>query len=204
MHSLPLPHLAMTALLSSLAHVTVGLTLRTPEAARPTPDGNFHLLRISDVDEFGRVAVPSEERIRVDDPKVIARCALRTGDVVLANRGIRAKAGLITTESPVVAGGQFFILRIHDQRLLPGFLVWFLNHPHTQRRLFEESAVSVVKAVLAPQVRGLEIPIPPRQIQSQITELFELRAREKQLINQIETLKSQLIDLTLLQAATHF
>lgn len=193
----------MTALLSSLADVMVGLTLRTPEAARPTPDGNFYLLRISDVDEFGHVAAPSQERIRVDDPKTIARCALRPGDVVLANRGTRAKAGLITEAAPVVAGGQFFILRIHDQRLLPGFLVWFLNHPHTQRKLFEESAVSVVKAVLAPQVRGLEVPIPPRQVQSQITELLALRAKEKHLVNEIEALKSQLIDLTLFQAATH-
>jgi restriction endonuclease S subunit len=191
----------MTAPLEKLADVTVGLTLRTPEAARPTPDGNYYLLKISDVDEFGQVSLSSNDRIRVDDPKAIARCGLRPGDVVLANRGTRAKAGLITQALPVIAGGQFFIIRIHDDRLLADYLVWFLNHPQTQRKLFEESTVSVIKAVPAPQVRGLEVPVPPLPVQSRIVELFALRGQEKRLVAELEGLKSHLIDTTLFQAA---
>jgi restriction endonuclease S subunit len=193
----------MTVALETLADVTVGLTLRTPDAARPTPDGNYYLLKISDVDESGRVTMGSEDRIRVDDPKAMARCGLRPGDVVLANRGTRAKAGLITQDLPVLAGGQFFILRIHDERLLPAYLVWFLNHPETQRKLFAGSGVSVIRSVLASQVREIEVPLPSIRKQNQIVALFELRNREKQLVERIESLKSHLMDASLLQAANH-
>ena len=193
----------MTATLGSLAEVTVGLTLRTPEAARPALDGNFHLLRISDIDDFGRVTPDLDIRIRVDDPKAIARHRLLPGDVVLANRGTKAKAGLITQDLPIVAAGQFYIIRIKDTRLQPAYLVWFLNHPETQRTLFEGSGVSIVRSILAPQVRNTQILLPSLATQARIVELFALRAQEQNLVRQIDSLKAQLVDRLLFKAASH-
>ena len=191
----------MKAPLGQLAEVSVGLTLRSPEAAQPSLGGNYRFLRISDIDDFGTISTESDNRIMVDDPKLVARHKVRPGDVLLANRGMRSKAGLVLKDEPVIAGNQLYIIRLRDPRVLPGFLMWYLNEPSTQKTLISGSTGAVIQSMPVHVIRELEIPIPPLHRQHLIAAIHELRAHEHALTLQLEDLKSQFISRTLMTAA---
>jgi restriction endonuclease S subunit len=83
---------------------------------------------------------------------------------------------------------------------LPGYLTWFLNHPDTQVLLKGHargtSMASISKAVLA----ELEIPIPNIQKQELVLKIFKFRNKEKNLKQQIETLREKEIQHLLINA----
>lgn len=126
---------------------------------------------------------------------------LKKGDVLFAAKGTRNFAALYENEEPpTVASTSFFVIRLHDNNVLPGYLVWFLNHPGTQTLLKGHARGTSMASISKTVLSDLEIPIPDIKRQELVLKVFKLRNEEKKLKQQIEILKEKEIQNLLINA----
>lgn len=178
--------------LANLAEISSGLTLRGADSAKAAVDGNYHLLRIGDLREDGGIQIDAPAKIKID-PSTGEKHRLRSGDVLVASKGSRATAAVFESPIPTIAGGQFFIIKLTTDRLLPSYLRWYLNLTETQARLMGSARGSSVQAIPIAEVREFEIELPSIQTQHQIVTLYELHIEEQRLLKLIAVKRSQLV-----------
>lgn len=174
-------------------------SIQTGVFAKPIQKGEIVYLQAKHFDENGEVIETLYPDLNANSK--INKHILKKGDVLFAAKGTKNFAALYENKNiPAVASTSFFVIRSHDNNILPGYLVWFLNHPITQNLLKGHargtSMASISKSVLS----ELEIPVPDIRRQELILQLFVLRNKEKKLIQQIESFKEQKIQHLLINA----
>jgi len=181
---------------TTLIHIA---TIQTGVFAKPIQNGEIVYLQAKHFDENGELIETLYPDLNSDNR--IEKHLLQKGDVLFAAKGTKNFAAWYDDDSiPAVASTSFFVIRLHEKNVLPGYLTWFLNHPRTQLLLKTHargtSIASISKAVLS----DLEIPIPDIQKQKIILKIFKLRNKEKNLKQQIETLREKEIQHLLINA----
>jgi restriction endonuclease S subunit len=83
---------------------------------------------------------------------------------------------------------------------LPEYLAWFLNNPTTQKLLKEQAIGTSIPSISKTVLEELDIPIPSVEKQKAILTIAHLRSTEKNLKHQIEVLREQQIQQTLIDA----
>lgn len=127
---------------------------------------------------------------------------LKSGDAVFLSRGVHYFSTYIeTVESKTVCSPHFFVVRVHDERFLPGFISWQLNQSAAQSYFSENAVGSGQQNVPIGVLKNIELILLPIEQQLKIVELqagaigerrlyFDLIAnREKQL----DTLAEQVL-----------
>jgi restriction endonuclease S subunit len=181
---------------TALKYIT---SIQTGVFAKPVQKGEIVYLQSKHFDENGELAETLYPDLNADSK--IDKHLLRKGDVLFAAKGTKNFAAWYENDNiPAVASTSFFVIRLQDKNVLPGYLSWFLNHPETQSFLKAfargTSIASISKAVLS----ELEIPVPTIQKQELILQLFKLRNKEKNLKQQIEILREKEIQQLLINA----
>ena len=181
---------------AKLKHIT---NIQTGVFAKPIQSGEIVYLQAKHFDENGELKETLYPDLNLESK--IEKHLLRKGDILFAAKGTKNFAAWYENEAiPAVASTSFFVIRIHDNNILPGYLTWFLNHPGTQSLLKGyargTSIASISKAVLS----ELEIPMPNIQKQELILKLFKLRNKEKKLKQQIENFREKEIQKLLINA----
>jgi restriction endonuclease S subunit len=193
----------MQPLLSHLADIRTGLTMRGPDASRRTDKEGLHLLRISDITENGRIEIASPhllDRALADD----SRYRVARNDLVIANRGTRMTAALVPEGLEAIASGQLFIVRPHSDRITPEFLHWFLNLATTQDRLRAQSCGSYVKTLPVTALRELPVPLIPLELQTKLCALADLARRERELLRLLAEKRGILLQHSFSQILNRF
>jgi restriction endonuclease S subunit len=181
---------------TALKYIT---SIQTGVFAKPVQKGEIVYLQSKHFDENGELAETLYPDLNADSK--IDKHLLKKGDVLFAAKGTKNFAAWYENDNiPAVASTSFFVIRLQDKNVLPGYLSWFLNHPETQSFLKAfargTSIASISKAVLS----ELEIPVPTIQKQELILQLFKLRNKEKNLKQQIEILREKEIQQLLINA----
>jgi restriction endonuclease S subunit len=174
-------------------------SIQTGVFAKPIPKGEIVYLQAKHFDENGELVETLYPDLNADGK--IEKHLLRKGDVLFAAKGTKNFAAWYKGDNlPAVASTSFFVIRLKDRNVLPGFLTWFLNHPNTQFLLKREargtSIASISKSVLA----ELEIPVPGIQFQELILKIYHLRNKEKKLKLQIENFREKQIQQQIINA----
>jgi restriction endonuclease S subunit len=193
----------MQPLLSHLAEIRTGLTLRGPDASRRTDKEGLHLLRISDITEDGQLEITSPhllDRSFGDD----LRYRVAAGNILIANRGTRMTAALVPEGLEAIASGQLFIVRPQSDRITPEFLHWFLNLETTQDRLQSEARGSYVQTLSISVVRDLPVPLIPLELQAKLCALTDLARRERELLRLLAEKRGILIQHSFSQIINRF
>jgi Type I restriction modification DNA specificity domain len=129
------------------------------------------------------------------------RHLLSPGDVLFSAKGTRNFAAVFTEGNPpAVASTSFFVIRLLQAQVLPGYLAWYLNHANTQKKLKSSamgtSIVSISKTVL----EKLEIPIPAIDRQHLVLKIDGLQKTKKVLKQQIDLLHEQQVQQKIINA----
>ena len=128
---------------------------------------------------------------------------LKSGDVLFAAKGNKNFAALYDIHNlPCIASTSFFVIRLVNSAILPEYLVWFLNHPETQKILKAQAIGTSMASISKTVLEGLEIVEPDLKTQKAILQISNLRKREKELKHQMESLREQLIQQQLLNLIT--
>lgn len=166
--------------------------IQTGLFAKPIAEGDIVYLQAKHFDENGKLRSSLHPDIKAD--YITEKHLLRTGDILFAAKGTKNFAAVFENyNEPAVASTSFFVIRLTQKIILPHFMVWFLNHPSTQKLLKGQaigtSIVSISKAVL----EELEIPIPDIKTQKAILQIAKLRNEEINLKQEIEMLREKQI-----------
>ncbi|NQT78292.1 MAG: restriction endonuclease subunit S [Bacteroidetes bacterium] len=176
----------MKAALGHIANIQTGVF------AKPVARGEIVYLQAKHFNERGQLTGLLHPDLNAS--QITEKHLLRQGDILFAAKGTKNFTALYEGNNmPAVASTSFFVIRLQEMNVLPEYLTWFLNHPNTQRLLKGKargtSIVSISKSVLA----ELEIPVPEIQLQELILKIHHLRNKEKELKQQIETLREKQI-----------
>ena len=180
-------------------HLREIATIQTGLFANPVVKGDVVYLQAKHFDEYGQISAVLFPDLKAD--KISDKHLLKPGDVLFAAKGTKNFAAVFENQNPPsVASTSFFVIRLTDNRILPHYLMWFLNHPVTQKILkrlaIGTSLASISKAVL----EELEISYPEAEKQIAIYKISQLRNRERNLKNQIESLREQQIQQQIINA----
>jgi len=173
--------------------------IQTGLFAKPIAEGDIVYLQAKDFDENGNLRSSLHPEIKAD--YITDKHLLRSGDILFAAKGTKNFAAVFENHNePAVASTSFFVIRLTQKNILPHFLVWFLNHPSTQKLLKGQaigtSIVSISKAVL----EQIEVPVPDIKTQRAILQIAQLRIEERKLKQQVEVLREKQIQQKLLNA----
>lgn len=193
----------MQLLLDDIADVRTGLTLRGADAARRTVEEGPHYLRISDLSEGGKLAISDTQPI---DPALDPdhRHRVKARDIVLANRGTRMTAALVPENLNAVASSQLFVVRLKSPKVIPSFLLAFLNLNSTQEYLRSYARGTYVQTLSIAILRSLEIPLLPLETQQTIASLSELADEERRLIAELSQKRAQFLSQSISRLLSNF
>jgi restriction endonuclease S subunit len=190
--------------IGSIAEILVGATLRGRDATRPDPKGLYGLVRIGDISDDGQFRTTDFIRIRPNEP-ISEKFFLRAGDVLFPNRGTRTTALVFRLkEQRVIAGSQFYLLRIDLDRAWPEYVAWFLRSGDAARHFESHRKGSYIQTIQRRDVAHLEMPLPSLEMQRRIAEVAKLSVSELELCDRISKLKTLLLEEQLLRAAKGF
>ncbi len=173
--------------------------IRTGVFAKPVDKGDIVYLQAKYFDEAGVLKTELEPDLNAGS--ISSKHLLEQGDVLFAAKGSKNFAATFNHNGiPAVASTSFFVIRVHQQQVLPAFLTWFLNTPGTQQLLKRYAKGSSIVSISKDDLSELEISIPSIEKQHLILKTANLRKLELSINNQISDLKEQYIQALLKSA----
>ncbi len=181
---------------STLKHIT---NIQTGVFAKPIQKGEIVYLQAKHFDENGELTETLYPDLNADNK--LNKHLLKKGDILFAAKGTKNFAACFENEEmPAVASTSFFVIRLNEKNVLPGYLTWFLNHPATQALLKGYAKGTSIASISKVVLSELEIPIPDIHKQEIILKIYKLRNREKKIVQQIENLREIEIQNLLINA----
>jgi len=135
----------------------------------------IHLLKGSHLDSEGGISTDDMDQVAFSATRNIDRYILQKGDVVLMARGSAIRAGFVSTEiaqKRVIASANFIIIRPNTEDVQGEVIVAYLNSIVGQQRLQSLSTGSAMQHIPTSSLRELEIPVPSKQVQQKISDIF--------------------------------
>jgi len=143
-------------------------------------DGNAWLLAMRDIDPVNGIDWTSTTRVNAPDRAHPA--FLRAQDIVFVPRGAHFFAALVDEPPPgALAAPHLFVLRMVDSRVLPGYLVWYLNHRRAQRYFAQHAKGTSIASITRTTLANLPLVVPPLATQQRINAIAQCWQREQAL-----------------------
>ena len=182
---------------TTIGHIA---NIQTGIFAKPIKEGQIVYLQAKHFDENGQLISSLHPDLKVEN--IPQKHLLQNGDVLFAAKGTKNFATWYESKNlPAVASTSFFVIRVQQyfqNKILPEFITWCINQPASQKFLkgkaIGTSIVSISKSVL----EELEISIPVLPMQRAILKISQLRKSEKNIKQQIETLREKQIQQQLI------
>ena len=184
---------------TTLGHIA---TIHTGLFAKPVPKGEIVYLKAKHFDENGILRYSLHPDLKIDS--LTEKHLLTHGDVLFAAKGTKNFAAWYESKNqPAVASTSFFVIRLTDSfqnQILPEFLVWFINHPISQKFLKGNAIGTAIVSISKPVLEELELSIPDVKTQKAILKISELHKKEKKIMHRIEELNEKIIQQKILNA----
>ena len=189
----------MTLKLKDIATVSSGATFRSRIEA--SKDGDVRVIQMKDLGDDYFVHLNESIHIEQVNPKPNQLAKL--GDIIFRSRGQTNTAALLNeyVENTIVAA-PLFRIRPNRKRIIPEFLLWWINQASSQAYLASTSKGTMLKMVSKQDLEDLEINLPSLEQQTKITDFFSLSMKEQQLLEEIKKCKATYTQGILMQAAS--
>lgn len=181
--------------LVTLAKLLAGHPLRG--GVEHDPAGDISVVQLKDTDPVAGVGMSNLPRISFsgrNEPTF-----LEQGDILFVNKGMRFYGAYVDKPlKRVVAAPHFFILRADRSKVLPEYLVWFLNS-HRARRYYSQCAAgTALPHMTRKSLEDMPIEVPGLKRQALIAKIHQCSLRERELTERLlerhELLVSSLLD----------
>ena len=169
-------------------------------SSRPAVEGGqYPYLRMNNITYEGTLDLSEIKYIDVPE-KELEKCTVRKGDVLFNRTNSKELVGKTCLydrdESMVLAG---FIIRVRvNDKVVPEFLVAFLNMDFSKKMLFNKCKAAIGQAnINAQELQNIEIYLPPLALQKEFVSLKYQVDKSKLAIqknlDELETLKKSLM-----------
>lgn len=165
--------------------------IQTGVFAKTVAKGDITYLQPKYFDELGKLTVNLEPDL--NSVGVSEKHILKQGDIIFAAKGSKNFAfHFKLQELAAAASTSFFVIKIHDESVLPEYLTWYLNHQNTMKYLKSFARGTSIASISKDVLNNLEIMIPTIEKQKLIYKIDDLRSKERQITMDILSLKQAL------------
>tara|TARA_Y100000590_G_scaffold16019_1_gene19379 strand:+ start:1212 stop:1733 length:522 start_codon:yes stop_codon:yes gene_type:complete len=127
----------------------------------------------------------------------------KLGDIIFRSRGQTNTAALLNEDvKSTIVAAPLFRVRPDIKKVVPEFLLWWINQPSSQSYLASRSKGTMVKMVSKQGLEDLEVNLPSLEQQKKVAEFFSLSMREQQLLEEIKNRKAIYTQGILMQMAS--
>ena len=183
------------AILSDIANIISGYLFKSKVTS--VKDGKYPVVQIKNTSN-GNIDWAGLSRTNI--PNVKEDLVLRDGDVLFRSRGDKNQAVIVEgCPGNAVAASQLFILRLKTDTILAAYLAWYINQRPAQQFFDRYARGSYIRLINKTTLSGLEIVVPPVEMQQKIVGLYRLSVREKELIEDISRKRGEVIEGILLR-----
>ena len=185
--------------LKDIATVSSGVTFRS--RIEPSKDGGVRLIQMKDLGDDNFVHLSDSIRIAHTKPKPNQLAKL--GDIIFRSRGQTNTAALLQVDAEdTIVAAPLFRVQADTQKVVPEFLLWWINQPSSQAYLTSRSKGTMVKMVSKHGLEDLEVDLPSLEQQKKIAAFFSLSTREQQLLEELKNRKAIYTQGILMQMAS--
>lgn len=174
--------------IKNIASVIAGYTFRT--ALKSHKNGLMSVVQAKDI--LGAFYIAKDNLSKIDLQEYQTRAMIEKNDIIISSRGSFRASIIKNNMTNAIASSSVYILRVEDKNILPEYLAIFLNSVDGQKKIKKKMTGSVIKTILRKDLENVKIPIPSKDIQNKIIDLYrnnqnqqKLLDRKKILINQI-------------------
>lgn len=181
--------------LKEVANLSTGYSFRSK--LNHDPEGDTKVVQMSDVDKYRGIMRENMITISNFNPRR-DRYYLGPGDVIMISKGYNLNAFIVPGWlENAVAVNSFIVLRADTSKVTPGYLAWFLNSKRTQHFLKSVSAGTNIPNLSIKALQSVQIKIPPRNIQDDITSIEDYKNHEIIIHQLLVEQKERLVDALL-------
>lgn len=160
--------------------------------------GAIAVVQMKDIDDASLLHV--EDAVRVDLADVKEHHLIRQGDLVFRSRGRTNSVALVSADiGPAVLAAPMLLIR--PVKVLPAYLLWYINLPAIQAALAAQAEGTSVRMISKAALEALEMPVPSQRTQQMIVEVSALAMTEQGLLAQIAQARKRLTDGVLMRYA---
>ena len=128
--------------------------------------------------------------------KILSKSILRTGDVVFVRTGMTGTAAIIPNALDGCNCIDLIVTRPKEEVINPQYLVFFFNSDLGKRIVASKEVGGIQKHFNIGEIRKLEIPIPPLELQTKFAQIVEkteaLKTQYQQSLQELENLYGSL------------
>jgi restriction endonuclease S subunit len=188
----------MTTLLKKITAIHMGYPFRS--RLERAEGGNISVIQMKDIDENSRLN--AEDLVPVNLPEVKDIHRIEKGDVIFRSRGRINTATLVEGSlANAVAAAPLLRIRIKTEKVLPGYLAWYINQPKSQAYLEKQAAGTISRMINKKAVEEMEIVLPSLDEQNRIVAIARLADREQTLLHLLGEKRKIHINAILMQLA---
>lgn len=187
--------------LGTICHITPGFQFRG--RVEPVDSGGFRVIQMKDIEQdYAGTRLAVDQMTVTRDYGFQDKHLARSGDVIFCARGNNNfSLNMHVPPENTVVSAQFFVLRCDYERLLPGYLFWYLNSSKAQRILSGIRRGTTTPIVTTKALAEFQIPVPDIKTQRLTAEVYRLQLLEKELTCTIQKKRDELIETRLFQKA---
>lgn len=127
---------------------------------------------------------------------------LQKGDLIFCSRGQTNTAALLNKEATdTICSSPLFRIRVNQAKIIPAYLLWWINQPASQHYLRTRSVGTMLKMINKEILANLVVTLPPLEQQARIAEFSQLAMKEKQLLSKLKQYKYSYAQGILMQMA---
>jgi len=179
--------------LSEIAQIISGFSFRT--AMETVNKGNYFVVQARDIVEVNQT-IDLHKLSKIEFNSKSTSPLLKDSDILLSARGVEVggfKAAIYFGEDyTVVASSSLYVIRIEDSRIIPEYLLYYINSSRGQKTLRNIMMGATVKTISKKEISDIEISVPPLEKQklivgtiSNMSEQTKLMQKKIKLINSL-------------------
>lgn len=181
-------------ILAHHARILPGYPFR--KALKQSDTGPVLVVQPKDVGEFKYRKLWTGSLYLFSPAASVERYRIYNGDVLFLARAFKDHAILVQglpENRPVIASGQFFILRPHRETVRAEYLVWYLNQAPTCSYFLGMGGTSTIPYVRQDILRCTPMDVPALDVQQRIVKIANLWQMEKELVRRHMELRERMI-----------
>lgn len=168
------------------------------EKIEHNPNGIVGILQMKDIKD-SYLSFDYQNIDKVSDFVFKDKFYLQKNDILFVSKGVNNFAiAIADVNLKIVPSATFFVIRVEEKKIIPEYLVWYINQKEAQNYLNEKKAGTYVPNLNKQDIMELPIKVPPLNIQKAIAKTAVLLNQEIEIIDKIKVKRKELIQNQLL------
>lgn len=163
------------------------------EKIEHTPNGNVGILQMKDIKD-NYLSFDYQNIDKVNDFIFKDKFYLQKKDILFVSKGVNNYAIAVEQLNfKIVPSATFFVIRADEKRIVPEYLVWYINQKEAQNYFNEKKAGTYVPNLNKQDIMELPIKVPSIRIQKAIAQTAVLLNKEIEILDKIKNNRKELI-----------